>query len=68
MATELTPNTEEAAALDRIDAELTGTGRAAFVAADAIDLGDLCKKYQALKGSLEILLKFIKRFQSTAAK
>jgi hypothetical protein len=70
MSQELKPNTEEAAALDRIDAELKGTGTNAVTAAGAaaLDLGDLCKKYQSLKGSIEILLKFIKKIPGVGGK
>jgi len=70
MSQELKPSPEESAALARIDAELKGAGAGAMVEAKAaaLDLGDLCKKYHALRQSLEILLKFIKKIPVYGAK
>jgi hypothetical protein len=64
MSTEFKPNTEEAAALDRIDSELRGFRRPTGegVAPEAAgDIGELCKKYEALKKPLEVLIAFLKK-------
>jgi len=66
MSQELKLTEEEVAALDRIEAELKGTaGAKAFAAAS---VGDLCKKYHALKSSLEILVKILKKIPGFGAK
>ncbi|HZI85248.1 MAG TPA: hypothetical protein VFD48_00330 [Pyrinomonadaceae bacterium] len=67
MSTELVKlNAEEAAALDRIDAELkaapaTGPGVAAAST-------DLCKKYHTLKGPLQILVKLLRKIPGFGGK
>ena len=60
---ELSLNREETVALDRIEAELQGfrVGAMAATEAAAIDLGDLCKKYRAIRGPLEILVKILRK-------
>jgi hypothetical protein len=65
MSTQLQPDKEEAAALDRIEAELKGLAArpaSGTTAAAAENVGDLCKTYQAIKGPLEILVKFLRKF------
>jgi hypothetical protein len=72
MSTEVKPNGEEMAALERIDAELknfkrpVAEGAAAPLA--AADMGELCKKYQALRKPLEILIVFLKKIPGFGAK
>ena len=63
MAQELKLSTEETAALDRIDAELKGSSMSATAGAKeaALDVGDLCKKYRALRASLVILVTIVKK-------
>jgi hypothetical protein len=71
MSEGLNLTTEETAALDRIETELkgspvrTGSWAKAFVAED---MGGLCEKYQALKGSLEVLVKILKKIPVYGAK
>jgi hypothetical protein len=70
MSQELNLSKEEKAALDRIEAEVTGARTRAVggVEASAFDLGDLCKKYQAIRGPLEILVKLVKKIPGIGAK
>ena len=69
MSQQLNLSKEETAALDRIEAELTGSStRAGGAAASALALGDLCKKYQAIRASLEILIKLVKKIPGVGAK
>jgi hypothetical protein len=70
MAQNLNLSTEENAALDRIDAELAGTSVSARAGAkaEALDIGDLCKKYQAIRSSLEILVKIVKKIPGIGGK
>jgi uncharacterized protein (DUF1684 family) len=68
MSQEVKPNPEESAALDQIAATVGGAQAVAGADALHFDLGDLCKKYQAIKASLEILLKFIKKIPVYGAK
>jgi hypothetical protein len=65
MSQELRLSREEVAALDRIEAELKGSQAKAFAAAG---VGDLCEKYRALKGSLEVLVKILKKIPGFGAK
>jgi hypothetical protein len=67
MSQELSLTKEEAEALARIDAELKG-GSAALAGAEALDLGELCKKYHAIRGSLETLIKLVKKIPGVGAK
>jgi hypothetical protein len=48
MSQELNLSKEEATALDRIEAELTGSVAQGAKAA-ALDIGELCKKYKAIR-------------------
>ena len=57
MAQEIKLTTEQAAALDRIDAALTGRDARALA---ALDPSDLCKKYQSLRKDLLVLIKVLK--------
>ena len=62
---ELKLNTEETAALDRIEAELTGFSPRAKTVAMAAGGGgadDLCDKYRSLRPALVILIKILNRF------
>lgn len=72
MSTELKPNREETAALEQIDTELRGfkrpTAEGAAAPLAASDLGELCKKYQALKKPLEILIAFLKKIPGFGGK
>jgi hypothetical protein len=71
MSTEVKPNNEESAALDHIDAELKKFQRSRTEAAAPLaksDLGEICKVYNGLKGSLEILVKFLKKIPGVGAK
>lgn len=69
MAQELVLTKDEEAALERIDATVRGSvTRAGGAEAAALDLGDLCKKYQAIRGSLEILVKLVKKIPGIGAK
>jgi hypothetical protein len=71
MSDGLNLTTEETAALDRIETELKGSpGRTAAgtKAFAAEDMGGLCKKYQALKGSLEVLVKILKKIPGFGGK
>ena len=67
MSTEFKPNSEEAAALDRIDTELKGFGEGVGLEA-AADIGDLCKKYASLKGPLKVLIAFLKKIPGFGSK
>jgi hypothetical protein len=68
MAQELNLSTEETAALDRIDAELQGSPGRAVAGAKALEVGDLCEKYQALRPSLVILVKIVKKIPGIGGK
>lgn len=69
MAQNMNLSTEESAALDRIEAELAGTSvTTAATKAAALDIGDLCKKYQAIRGSLEVLVKIVKKIPGIGGK
>lgn len=57
MAQEIKLTTEQAAALDRIEAALTGRDARALA---ALDPSDLCKKYQARRKDLLVLIKILK--------
>ena len=59
MAEEMKLSSEETAALDRIDAELTGSSTRAVTAAEGV--GDLCDRYHKIKGPLLILIKIVKK-------
>ena len=65
MNKELNPTHEETAALDRIADELKFPGATATT---HFDRGELCKKYQQLKGSLKILVEFVKKIPGIGAK
>jgi hypothetical protein len=56
MSQEMNLSREETDALERLDAELKG---GAVKASD--DVGDLCKKYRALRPTLEILVRLVRR-------
>ncbi len=71
MATELKLTKEETAALDRIDAELKGSSTTRGMAktkAAALDVGDLCEKYKAIKGALRILVKVLRKLGTVGNK
>ena len=71
MSTEFKPNSEEAAALDRIDSELKGFKRptAEGVGLEAAtDIGELCKKYASLKKPLEVLVALLKKIPGFGSK
>jgi hypothetical protein len=64
MSTELRPDKEEAAALDRIEAELRGfraRGVSESETAAAANVNDLCGTYESIKGSLKLLVKFLRK-------
>ncbi len=67
MSSEVKPNAEVRAALDRIDAELkqfqssTAAGAKGLTASD---LGEVCKIYHTIKGPLEIVIQFLKQSPS----
>jgi len=65
MAQEMKFTKEQAAALDRIEAKLTGP-QAKTVA--AFDAGDLCKKYQSIRKDLLILITILKLIPKVGAK
>jgi hypothetical protein len=65
MAQEIELTKEQAAALDRIEAELTGP-QAETVA--ALDASDLCKKYQSIRDDLLTLIKILKLIPKFGAK
>ena len=67
MSQELNLSKEETTALDRIDAELTGSFERGAKAA-ALDIGELCKKYKAIRASLEILVKLVKKIPGIGGK
>jgi len=54
---------EETAALESIDAALSRTS-----GTEGLDLGDLCKKYQAIRGPLELLIKIVKKIPGIGAR
>lgn len=69
MSTELKPNSEERAALDRIDAELKqfrGSSTEGAKALTASDLGEVCKIYHRIKGPLQIVIEFLKKLPGGA--
>jgi hypothetical protein len=69
MAQELNLTTEETSALDQIDTELRGLSvRVTGAKASALDIGDLCKKYQAIRGALVILVKIAKKIPKIGEK
>lgn len=68
MSTDVKPDSEEKAALDRIDTELKELQR--YTGAKALtpsDLGEACKIYHKIKGPLEILVAFLKKLGGVAA-
>jgi len=66
---ELRLTNEETAAFDRIEAELKGFSALKKTAAlDKSGLGDLCKKYHAIRAALLILIKFVKKIPVYGAK
>lgn len=68
---ELKLNTEETAALDRIEAELTGFSPRAKTVAMAAGGGgpdDLCDKYRSLRPALVILIKILKKIPGVGSK
>ena len=67
MSTELLKlNEEENAALNRIDAELKGLSPSSREAAAAEV--DLCEKYKAIKGPLQILVKILRKIPGFGGK
>jgi len=65
MATELKLTKEETIALQKIEAELRQpAGAKAFAASSE----NLCEKYKALKGSLEVLVKILRKIPGFGAK
>lgn len=65
MAQEMELTKEQATALDRIEARLTGPQAKTAVALDA---GDLCKKYQSIRKDLLILITILKLIPKVGAK
>jgi hypothetical protein len=68
MSTDVKPNSEEKAALDRIDTELKKLQR--YTGAKALtpqDLGEVCKIYHIIKGPLEIFVAYLKKLGGAAA-
>ena len=62
MEQELKLSREEEAALEQID-KLTSLPRGATgTRAAALEAGDLCEKYKALKGALKILVGILRKF------
>ena len=69
MSTQLQPDKEEAAALDRIEAELKGfRAKASETAAAAAGVGDLCETYGSIKGPLKLLVKFLRKLPGFGGK
>jgi hypothetical protein len=69
MSTEVKPNNEERAAIERIDAELYRFRSMREATAEPLseaDLGEICKIYHAIKGPLEILVAFLKKLPGGA--
>ena len=66
MSQDLKLSKEEVAALDHIEAQLKGGAQAKGMTAAGV--GDLCNKYHALKGSLQILVKILKKIPIYGAK
>lgn len=67
---ELKLNTEETAALDRIEAELKGFSPRAKTMATAEGGGpdDLCDKYRSIRGALLILIKVLRKIPGVGPK
>ena len=67
---ELKLNSEETAALDRIEAELAGfSPRAKTMAAtEGGGPDDLCDKYRSIGGALLILIKILRKIPGVGAK
>ncbi len=65
MAQEMKLTKEQAAALDRIEAALSGPQAKTVVALDA---SDLCKKYQSIRNDLLTLIKILKLIPKIGAK
>jgi len=59
MAEQMQLTSDEAAALDRIDAELKGFSTRAQAATEGVD--NLCEQYHKIKGALLILIKIVKK-------
>lgn len=66
MAQDLNLTTEESSALDQIDAELAGSPVRSKAA--ALDIGDLCEKYQSIRAALLILVKIVKKIPGIGGK
>ena len=67
MSTEVKPNSEEKAAIDRIDAELYKLrSMPETKSLTEADLGEICKIYQTIRGPLEILVAFLKKLPGGA--
>lgn len=66
---ELKLNNAETAALERIDAELTGfSTRSRTMAVAGGGEGDLCEKYRAIRAALLILIKIVKKIPGIGSK
>ncbi len=65
---ELKLNTEETAALDRIEDELRGFSPRAKTMAAAEGVNDLCEKYHAIRSYLLILITIVKKIPVYGAK
>jgi len=73
MSNEIDFSSEELDALDRIDSELQGLRVPKKAGLDlatlsSIDPGDLCTKYRAIKASLKILVRLIRRIPKVGDK
>lgn len=60
MEQELKLSREEEAALEQID-EITSPQGTTGTRAAALEVGDLCEKYKAIKGALKILVGILRR-------
>lgn len=70
MAEELKLTNEETAALDRIETELKGSGARLTAATTkaALESGDLCEKYRAIREPLKILVKLLRKIPKIGPK
>lgn len=69
MANEVKLTREEEAALDRIEAALSGPrGMAKRVAAAEFDAGNACKTYLKIRDEIELIIKFLKKVPFSWAK